>query len=178
MTTYIAFLRGINVSGANKISMADLRSLFERSGYKNVRTVLATGNIVFDARHQDADGLTQKLEDMIATQFGFRSSIMLRTLEQINALIQAEPFKGVEDTADTRLYVTFLGGRATQPDPGGIPQDENFRIVRATAEEICSVLVLTPERRTPELMDALGKAAGKNITTRSWNTIVKIAGSK
>jgi len=59
MSTYVAFLRGINVGGHRRIKMAELRQAFESSGFQKVKTLLATGNVVFESPKTDAQSLTQ-----------------------------------------------------------------------------------------------------------------------
>jgi uncharacterized protein (DUF1697 family) len=76
---YVAFLRGINVGGNNKIGMDELRQAFVSAGFANVKTVLATGNVIFESKKADA-GLAQAIEQDIKKSFGIDASVILRTV--------------------------------------------------------------------------------------------------
>ena len=164
--SYVAFLRGINVGGKNLLAMSDLKKAFEDLGFKNVTTLLASGNVLFQAAN--AKDLRTKIEKKLKTITGKDINVLLRTRDDLTAL--GDPFKGIKVTPETRLYVTFLSEK-----PKGNVRDAPpaFRIVKKTNTEICSVLTLGKEGRTVDLMATLEKDLGKNITTRNWNTVVK-----
>ncbi len=175
MNAYAAFLRGINVGGNKQIKMDALRAAFEGMGCQNVQTLLASGNVLFEAAEHDVDALVAAIEAGLEKAFGASIGVLLRSREQIRALAAAAPFAGVAVTKDTRLYVSFLSvppkdeSMAGYVSPGG-----EFRILRVSSGEVCSVLTLSPEMRTTEAMSVLEKTFGKKITTRNWNTIEKI----
>ncbi len=104
----IAFLRGINVGGHHKIPMPALRKAFEAMGFKNVRTVLASGNVVFETTGKKAEDLEGTIARGLAGAFGFPVPVLLRSMRELAALVAADPFKGLAPSADTKLYVTFL----------------------------------------------------------------------
>lgn len=176
--TYVALLRGINVGGHKRIKMAELREMFEALGFERVRTLLATGNVIFSAPATEPAALRQTIESALQAALGYEVSVTLRTLDAIRAMVAGEPFNGIDVTPDTRLYVTFLNA-----DPASdleIPyasQDGNFRILRVADRAIYSVLTLSSSTRTVDLMGVLEKEFGKDITTRNWNTVTKIATS-
>lgn len=175
MNNYVAFLRGINVGGHNQIKMDELRAVFANLGFEQVSTLLASGNVLFTARESDPDQLTQPIEAALEAAFGYRTGVLLRSQAQIRALALADPFAGIEVTPDTRLYVSFLSVPPKDDSMAGYgsPNGE-FRIVRVTPDEVCSVLTLSPDIRTPDAMSVLEKTFGKKITTRNWNTVEKI----
>lgn len=148
----MAFLRGINVGGHTKVEMGRLRETLEGLGYKEVKTILNSGNVVFEAGEKDLEGLTKKIGEKLQEVFGFKISVILRRMEQIKALIKSDPFKDIKITPQTRLLVTFL------------PKGELFNSIEAI-----------PGKGTPELMAKLEKEHGKNITTRIWGTVTKLA---
>jgi uncharacterized protein (DUF1697 family) len=176
MAEYVALLRGINVGGNKKVNMADLRRASASWGLQNVRTVLNTGNVVFESPVTDPGGLTRTIEDKIETDFGLKVSVLLRSLREIQELLDAAPFAGVDVTPQTRLYVTFLPGKPNShlEIPYESPE-KDFRILRVSDSEVCSVLIVTPNLGTTRVMDILEKEFGKNVTTRNWNTVIKIA---
>lgn len=175
MTSYVAFLRGINVGGNKQISMARLRQALDEMGLRNARTLLASGNVIFDHESADARALTAAIERQIAKTFGMDVSIVLRTRRDLQKLLDADPFKRIKVTPQTRLFVTFLSEkpRSTLKIPYLSP-DKSFKILRRSNHEICSVLTLGPQwAKNLRQMDILEKEFGKKITTRTWNTVRK-----
>lgn len=175
LARHVAFLRGINVGGHKIVKLADLKAAFESLGYEGVKTVLASGNVVFGAPPAGAGGLAREIEAGLAKALGQQGAVVVRGIDELRCLAAAEPFRDVAVTPETRLYVTFLPeplGPGTQPV--GDSPDGNFRIVHATDSEICSVLTVTPDRRTVDLMGVLEARLGKRITTRNWNTLARI----
>lgn len=104
--TYIAFLRGINVGGHN-VKMAELKSIFERLGFSNVRSYINSGNIFFSTDSVDRLGLTNKIEAALRKTLGYEVPTFLRTIEEVEAIIKKEPFSQVELTPDRRFCVVF-----------------------------------------------------------------------
>ena len=171
----VAFLRGINVGGHKKISMADLKKAFESLGFKNVRTVLASGNVVFEAPGRDralADTIAARLEKI----FGFPVKVVLRTFRELQAIIASEPFKGEPSGPDAKLYVTFLAQKTPGRSRLRLPEGaKGVRIVRVAPGEVFSVIRLSADAGTPDLMAFLESAFGREVTTRNWQTVIKVA---
>jgi uncharacterized protein (DUF1697 family) len=175
MMNYVAFLRGINVGGHKTVPMEKLKKAFESLRFKNVQTLLASGNIVFEAPLTSTAGLEKKIEKMLMSVFGHEISVLVRTIEELNRLNESQPFKEIDVTPQTRLYVTFLLEKVKSSliIPYVSP-DKNFRILHASAREVCSALLLSPTSRTVDLMGIIEKEFGHNVTTRNWNTITRI----
>jgi uncharacterized protein (DUF1697 family) len=176
MQSYVAFLRGINVGGNQLISMADLKRTFESLGFKNVKTILASGNVIFEAPKSDPAIQTKKIEQKLESRFSSAITVMLRTGEDIQSLINLAPFKKVKVTPDIRMHVSFLPqnaeyGLKVSQRLKGTPYD----VLRATPGELCSVVDVTLKQDTTDLMKVLEKEFGKKITTRTWNTVERIA---
>lgn len=175
-TRWIALLRGINVGGNKQIKMADLRALIAGLGFDNVKTALASGNVAFDAVHDDPAAIREAVEQGTAAVFGFVVSVIVRPRAQIVDLVARDPFAGIPVTAETRLYVTFLPAPVvTQLTIPYHAPAQDFTIISATDGEVCSVLTLSPTSRTVDSMSMLEREFGANITTRNWNTVVKLA---
>ncbi len=175
MSEYVAFLRGINIANHKMIKMEDLRKAFEELGFQGVKTILVSGNILFSAQEKNVGALAETIRKKLAKTFGYDIEVMIRTVEQVRALADSDPFEGVAVTPLTRLYVTFLpekaptGLKAPYRSPEG-----DFQVLRVSKSEVCSTLVLSPKRGTTDLMNFIEKNVCQNVTTRSWNTIVKI----
>ncbi len=176
METYVAFLRGINVGGHHKVPMKELKAEMESWGYADVVTLLNSGNIIFRSERKEIGELEPLLQKQIENHFGFPIPTRIRTGDQIGSYLELNPFKNIEATKDTRLYVSFLSH--LPEDPVGLPwisEDGSFRIISNQNHDIFSVLDLS-KRNTPKGMEKLEKFYGKDITTRNWNTLVRIAG--
>jgi uncharacterized protein (DUF1697 family) len=174
---YAAFLRGINVGGHKTVPMKELKKAFESLGHQNVKTLLASGNVLFDAPETTRVELTQKISAYLEKTFGIEIGVLVRTRAEIQKLTDSAPFKKIRVTPQTRLYVTFISGK-----PKGalkIPYEspgKEIRILQVSNSAVLSVVTLSPGVGTIDLMGILEKEFGKNITTRNWNTIVKMVG--
>lgn len=177
---YVAFLRGINVGGHKPVKMADLRATFVAMGFQNVKTVLASGNVLFETLRgagllDNALDLAAHIEQRLRQVFGYPIAVALRTVADLQRLMVSDPFKGVAMTPDTRLYVTFLSDPAkSRPDFTFDAPEGDLRIVRVAPGEVCSVLTLSAARGTTDLMALLEKEFGGGVTTRNWNTVGKV----
>ncbi|MET0976007.1 MAG: DUF1697 domain-containing protein [Leifsonia sp.] len=96
MTRYVALLRGVNVNGIT-IRSADLAELFRTLGFTEVRTVLASGNVRFDADATDGAGLKARIESALGERFGYEAWIVLVTEESLAAVVDAFPFDDGRD---------------------------------------------------------------------------------
>ena len=171
MTRYICLLRGINIGKHNKIKMADLRAMFTEMGVANVKTLLATGNIAFDS---ETPVPAEDIQAAIQATFGFDISTMVHTQADIQALVARDAFAEVTVTPETRLQVTFLPN--ADPLPFEIPFAEGgFTIIHADDRALFTVIVITANSGTPDFMQFMDKTLGKQVTTRTWQTIQKIA---
>lgn len=115
VTRYAAFLRGINVGGNNLISMEDLRNEFASWSFANVKTMLASGNLIFDTKVATT---AQDIEQKMAKSFGVDSSVNLRTTDNLRGMAGSDVFRGTKVAPQTRLYVTVL---AEEPKSDRVP---------------------------------------------------------
>jgi uncharacterized protein (DUF1697 family) len=170
--TYVAFLRGINVGGRKPLKMVALRAAFEGMGFQKVRTVLASGNVVFDAAAVGAaaDGagatderavLGARIESGLNQAFGYPVAVAMRRVADLERVVATDPFAGVAITPETRLYITFLA----QPVENGTRisherRESDLRIVRVTPGEVLSAITLSPGWGTTQLMATVTKIVG------------------
>jgi uncharacterized protein (DUF1697 family) len=148
---YVAFLRGINVGGNQKVSMEELKKVFSSLGFTDVVTILNSGNVIFTSSDSHT-ALPKMIEEALEKKFGFLPAVIIRTETQVQAIIAKDPFKHVNVTPQTRLYVSFTD-----------------------TEDLESVIDITATKNTTDLMKDAEKKYGKRMTTRNWNTIVKIS---
>ena len=171
MKKFVALLRGINVGGNKKVPMIELKKVLEKNGLKNVKTILNSGNVVFESESNIRE-LQTVISLAIEKAFGFQVPVLLRTHKEIEKLAAFNPFKEIKVTPKIRLYATFLlekpKGRSFYISP-----DKSFKIISCLDKTVLSVLDMS-FTNSPEVMGIIEKEYGKNVTTRNWNTILKI----
>lgn len=172
--SYIALLRGINVGGHKKVPMAELSQLMGNAGFENVETLLNSGNVIFKYLPESNANIESKLSELLQNHFGFSIPVLIRKAEELESIIKSTPFESIELNKDIRLYVTFLKEKTDNnliiP---WVSEDQSFRIIKDFDKAICSVLDLS-KSKTVKAMGMLEKNFGKDITTRNWNTLLKI----
>jgi uncharacterized protein (DUF1697 family) len=171
MTTYVAFLRGINVGGNKTISMKELAALFEEIGFRNIKTILNSGNVIFEAKAATDAALVKKIEKTIQDKYGFEVTVQIRKLDDIKKLIEKNPFKDYKPDKDTHWYVTFLNDFK-----GKLPSasSDAYKLLGIQSDALFCVMDRT-KGQSSDIMAFLDKTFGKQVTTRNWNTLVRIA---
>lgn len=172
MARYAVLLRGINVGKARRIGMADLRELLTAEGYRNVATLLQSGNVVLDA-DQSRDELGPAIEQAIEARFGFAVDVILRSQDELARVVATNPLRDVA-TDGSMHVVVFLAEPPTSPVDAaleGIDLGEDRYAVDGTEMYIwCPDSLLNSP-----VMTALGKAkGGPSATVRNWNTVEKL----
>ena len=169
MPQYVAFPRGINAG--HQMTMAELRAVFESLGYEAVRTVLASGNVLFETKRTAEATLTRDVETALSSAFGARIPSVIRTRAELERLVEAKPFSRVRLGPQKRPYVTFLKAKPRQDRK--LPQGEGYEMLGIFERAVCSVVDLS-SGSSPDLMRVLDKEFGKEVTTRGWPTVEKV----
>lgn len=170
-TSSIALLRGINVGRAKRVAMADLRQLMEDLGYTNVRTLLNSGNAVFDAPARKRAAAAKAIEEALVLKLGVVSKVMVMSCAELDAVIEGNPL--VAQSTDHARLITFL-----------CPASECERVATlaerdwspgALAIGTRAAYVWCPEGVLESAAAAaIGKALGDVATARNWNTLLKL----
>ena len=108
MIKHIAFLRAINVGGKNLIKMDELKKRFETLGFKNVRTYIQSGNVIFQSPTSDQNALAKKIENLLHKNLSSDVLVFLRTVEELNAIVKFDPYQKQKFKLETKLYITFI----------------------------------------------------------------------
>jgi uncharacterized protein (DUF1697 family) len=172
---WAALLRGVNVGGNRKLPMADLRQFIEALGFERVQTLLASGNVVFDAAGEDGAKLESMLEQKAKAQFGFETDFLLRNAAEMQAAIAANPFEDVAATRPGTLLVVF----ARAPYPADLP--ERIAVLYDGPERLAVhgrhlYVDFVEGQGRSKLLPALAKLKlPKAETGRNWNTVTKLA---
>lgn len=108
LITYVAFLRGINVSGKRKVPMAELRAMCERLNLQNVKTYIQSGNIVFKSSMVQTNDIAILLHNEIQKHFNFNVPVIVKTVNELSQIIEKNPFVSQEDITANRIYFVLL----------------------------------------------------------------------
>jgi uncharacterized protein (DUF1697 family) len=174
MTTYVALLRGINVGGNNSIKMLDLKACFETMGFTNVRTYIQSGNVVFVSPEQDIAKLTAKVEAALSKTFNYKSRVVLRSHEQLQAVVAQAPKHFGDKPAEYRYDVIFLKEPFTVAEAiKGISAKEGVDQVFA-GEGVVYFSRLISKATQSHLAKIVGTPMYQNMTIRNWNTVNKL----
>lgn len=171
MTRYAAFLRGVNVGGVT-LKMADVTAALTEAGFDNVRTILATGNVVLDARGSAAT-VRSTAEKALRERFGYDAWVLVYDIDTVAAIARGYPFE--PEVEGHHSYVTFVSDPAMLDElaalAGGAGPDE--KIARGDGVLYWQV----PKATT--LDSTIGKTMGKkryksSTTTRNLRTLGKV----
>jgi uncharacterized protein (DUF1697 family) len=170
MARLVALLRGINLGSKRRIKMADLRALCEELGYEDVRTVLASGNVVFTGPKAKA---RERLEAGLAQRFGFKVDVVLRTMRELHDVVAADPF-GAEVTQPTRYFVVFLD-TAVNAAALSTLAEQDFSPDKLAGDGRELYAWCPQGMQDSGLMKALGKPGlAGTATVRNWSTVNKL----
>src|SRR5213594_3720173 len=165
---YAAFLRGVSPMNA---TMPELRQVFESAGFTDVQTVLASGNVVFSARGASEPTLERKAEAAMQQRLGRAFLTIVRPLEVLRELLASDPFRAFRLPPAAKRIVTFLRDRPGAKLKLPIEQD-GARILAVNGREVFTAYVRSP--KGPVFMTLIEKTFGKDLTTRTWDTVAKV----
>ncbi|WP_405106717.1 DUF1697 domain-containing protein [Paenibacillus sp. FSL K6-1217] len=175
MNTYIAWLRGINVGGNKIIKMQELKAMFEALNYGNVRTYIQSGNVVFESEAAAAPQLAGTISQRLQETFGFEVPVIIRSLEELEAVIAGNPFPQEEPEAYKRLYVSFLEAEpAAEAMEKLRPYEDGADKVRLIGRELYAFYEVSVSA-SPLFKVPFDKLLGTTLTARNWNTLNKVA---
>lgn len=174
MIKYIAFLRAINVGGRKLIKMEELRGVFARAGFKNVKTYIQSGNVIFDAAETNTNSLVEKIEKMLHKAFGHDVTVILRTMAELEDILRRNPFKKIKPDAEVVMFVAFLSAEPpTKPRLPIIAATENLEVLAIRDR---AVFILCRRKKNGSFgfpNNLLEKELGVSATTRNWTTVGK-----
>ncbi len=174
MSIFISLLRGINVGGNKKIKMAELKSLYESLGLSNVKTLLQSGNVVFESENTDASQVAHQIEAGIQKNFGFESKIIIRTKEQWQATIAQHPFSTVQLEQPSKVLVMFLQNTPDEQSLKALIQAHTgTEVIHGSGQEL--YIFYTDGMGNSKLDTGFIERKLKiTATGRNWNTVNKI----
>jgi uncharacterized protein (DUF1697 family) len=177
LPTYISLLRGINVSGQKKIRMQDLRECYHGMGFRNVRTYIQSGNVVFESEGTNIEDVKSRIEEGLKRRFGFDVNVVMRSRQDWQRLIASPLFSDIKAKEPSKLYVVFF----SKPI-GGIPELDAFEQVRADSETFrfgrTEIYLHLPQgaARTKLSGNFIEKHLNIPVTARNWKTVTALYG--
>jgi len=169
MPRYVAFLRGVSPLNAK---MPELKGCFERVGFTSVKTVLSSGNVVFDAHASKESTLEHRAEAAMEAALGRSFFTIVRPIEMLQSVLKADPYAAFELPQGAKRVVTFL--RKPHSLRINVPiESDGARILCADEREVFTVYV--PSARGPAFMALIERTFGRGVTTRTWETVRKCA---
>lgn len=172
LLTFVALIRGINVGRAKRIAMSDLRKVVEGLGHDRVRTLLNSGNVVFEAQRPHATKLAQSIESGIASTFGISARVIVIAASDLAAIVNENPLRKVASDP-ARYMVAFVASSAALMKAKPLLEQawapEAFSIGTRAAYLWCANGIADSK-----LSKALGRAMGDAMTTRNWATVLKL----
>lgn len=174
MSIRIALLRSVNVIGKNMIKMPELVRAFKKAGFRNVRTYIQSGNIIFETVEESSEILTVKIRELITKHFGLTIQAVVLTPQELADIVAQNPFPKMPGMDLSKLHVTFLD-REAEPEKAEHLLSYNYppdQIIIGSG----AVYVYCPDGygRTKYHNNFIEKKLSANATSRNWNTCLKL----
>jgi len=174
MARYVALLRGINVGGKNLIKMAALRACFEEHGYEDVDTYIQSGNVVFSSGGSSVTALTHRIERMLAANFDYEASVVLRNRTQMREIVEGAPKGFGADAARYRYDVLFLKAPLTASTAMKSLLTREGVDRAAAGRGVPYFSRLTSRAAQSQLSRIVSMPIYQSMTIRNWNTTTKL----
>jgi uncharacterized protein (DUF1697 family) len=175
MPAFVALLRAVNLGPHNKISMADLKAVAEGAGLSNARTLLQSGNLVFEAKAKTPTALEKLLEAALGKELGLKTPVVVRSAAEWRAALDENPFPKQAKSDPSHLLVMPLKAKPEKSAVAElvtvIPGREQ---VKLAGQQLYLVYPdgIGESKLTAALIE---KKIGVAGTARNWNTAQKIA---
>jgi uncharacterized protein (DUF1697 family) len=174
MITYIALLRGINVSGHNKIKMSELKQLFVNLGFYDVTTYIQSGNVIFQSLQKNCSKLEEQITEQVNKEFGHTIKVLVITKKQLKTVFESNPFLKNKEIDIRALYAIILksnylakGIKLLAPY---LTNDEEVKIV-----DNCAYIHYPNGAGKSKLtINIIEKKLETIATSRNWRTITKL----
>ncbi|HLV87063.1 MAG TPA: DUF1697 domain-containing protein [Candidatus Sulfotelmatobacter sp.] len=174
MPVLISMLRGVNVGPHNRIKMDALRALYESLKFKDVRTYVQSGNVIFRSNDKNTDQSAKKIQSAIQQTFGINPDVVVRSPQQLRQTIEANPFGKRVQTDPGKVLVTFLESKPAADAAAGL------RKLKACPEELHlqnrELFIYFPNGAGKSKLpwSSLAKLLNTTGTARNWNSVLRL----
>jgi uncharacterized protein (DUF1697 family) len=175
MSRYVALLRGINVGGNNLIKMTALKACFEKQGFDDVATFIASGNVLFTASEAGAAKLAAAIEAALAATFKYQASVVLRSQKEMRDVVARAPSGFGKQPDKYRYDVIFLKAPLTAAAAiKDVPVNPDVDSARAGSGVLYFSRLIAKASKS-RLSKIVTRPIYKNLTIRNWNTTSKLS---
>ena len=170
MKTYIALLKGINVGGHKKVSMAELRDLLAKSGFQNVQTYIQSGNVIFKSV-DETHNIEVKISNLISVHFGFDVSVIVKTNPELQLIFDSCPFENAKKEKSYFIILNKIPERNLIEEINKISYDDEEIIIKNNC-----LYFYCPKGygQTKFNMSTYERKLKVNGTSRNYNAMVKL----
>ena len=169
MPRFAALLRGVSPMNAK---MPELKAAFEAAGFTDVKTVLSSGNVAFTARAASETALERRAEAAMLERLGQAFPTFVRPMDALRDVLASDPYRSFRLGPNAKRIVTFL--RAKPPSALRLPiERDGARLLVIRGREVFGAYLPTP--KGPVFMALIEKTFGRDVTTRTWDTVGKVA---
>lgn len=153
-------------------TMPALKAAFETAGFTDVKTVLSSGNVVFSATRAAASSLERKAQATMTNRLGRDFLTIVRPVDALREMLESDPYERFPLPPKAKRVVTFL--RDAPSAKLSLPIElDGARILAVEGREVFTAYV--PSRKGAVFMQLIEKTFGKEVTTRTWDTVAKVA---
>jgi uncharacterized protein (DUF1697 family) len=170
MATYISILRGINVSGQKLIKMDLLKNMYEKLGYSAPKTYVQSGNVVFESEEEGSKKISNTLVLQIKKDFGFDVPVIVLTIEELQRIIEQNPFAEDKKKDLTHLHVTFLIDKPQNMDITQLLAKKQEKEEIIIEEKVVYLYCPNGYGRTKLNNNFIESKLKVGATTRNWKT--------
>jgi uncharacterized protein (DUF1697 family) len=174
MNTYIALLRGINVSGHKKIKMAELKAMMVKNGFEDVVTYIQSGNVIFKSAEKNRLCLEEKIKTGIADTFGFNVPVTVKTRTEIEAILEESPYTQKEDLEANRIYYVLLKSEPEQELIAKLVQEDYPSELFSFGKNCVYLNCLNGAGKAKLTNNIIERKLQITATTRNHRTLLKV----
>lgn len=170
---YVAFLRGINVGGKNKVKMETLRKILSLEGFENVKTYINSGNVSFETKKTDDLKIASNIENAIEKEFSLKIKVIVRQMSEIEEIVKKNPFEGQFEN-DKDVHVFFLDEELPTEKAEMLLSNNNENEMYAVQNREIFCLLRVSVLDSLMGKDYIAKKLKVSSTARNWRTVNKV----
>jgi len=174
MKKYVAFIRGINVGGNNIISMYDLKNALTKNKFKNVKTYINSGNIVFES-NDEKKKVKEFFEKIIVTHFKLTIDVTVKTQKELDEIILNNPFNSKSENDNSKRIVVMLSGNVSEDQTAQLKSDERIVENYYHKDDLLYIYYHDGAGRSKFTTAYIDKKLKVTSTARNWNTMLKMS---
>ncbi len=169
----VAFLRGVNVGSGNRVPMSELKAVVEACGYRDPRTLLNSGNVVFRAPRATTATAARRIRAGLADRCAVDTPVLVRTRAELEQVLTENPLLRDAVSHPAKFLVMLFDGVVTA-DMAARITTAPFTVERAAVGAHAAYFSLPDGISASKPFELLGRQLGTGVTSRNWNTMTKL----